>query len=95
MKRPCVYLLANHYKGTLHTGVTSNLPQRTWQHKTEAVDGFAAKYGLKMLVRYEEQESMEHAIECEKWLKKLSRSRKFWLIEPVNPEWKDLAETLE
>jgi len=95
MKQPCVYLLANHYKGTLYVGVTSNLAQRIWQHKSETVDGFTAKYGVKTLVWYAEQESMEQAIEGEKRLKKLSRSRKFGLIEQMNPEWKDLSETLE
>jgi len=59
MKRPCVYLLANHYKGTLYAGVTSNLAERIWQHQSKVVDGFTAKYGVKMLVWYEEQESME------------------------------------
>jgi len=94
MKRPCVYLLANHYKGTLYTGVTSNLAQRIWQHKSGVVDGFTAKYGVKMLVWYAEQESMEQAIESEKRLKKLSRPKKYGLIEQMNPEWKDLSETL-
>ena len=95
MKRPCVYLLANHYKGTLYTGVTSNLAQRIWQHKSEARDGFTAKYGVKMLVWYAELDCMEHAIEYEKRLKRWARSKKFWLIEQVNPEWKDLSEALE
>lgn len=38
-------LLANHRKGALYTGVTSNLIKRIWQHKTKIADGFTKKYG--------------------------------------------------
>ena len=34
-KRPCVYLLASKRNGTLSTGVTSNLPERVWEHKND------------------------------------------------------------
>lgn len=32
-KQPAVYIVTNHYLGTLYVGVTSNLIQRIWQHK--------------------------------------------------------------
>ena len=34
MKQPCVYILASKRNGTLYLGVTSNLMQRVWQHKS-------------------------------------------------------------
>lgn len=34
-KDPCVYILTNKKNGTLYVGVTSNLIQRIWQHKSK------------------------------------------------------------
>jgi predicted GIY-YIG superfamily endonuclease len=31
--QPTVYVLASGRNGTLHTGVTANLPRRAWQHR--------------------------------------------------------------
>ncbi len=62
MKAPCVYLLANRYRGTLYVGVTSDLAQRVSQHRLGLVEGFTRKYGVKSLVWYEPQETMEAAI---------------------------------
>mgnify|MGYP000254976311 CR=1 FL=1 len=33
-RQPAVYILANGKNGTLYIGVTMNLPERVWQHKT-------------------------------------------------------------
>ena len=48
-----VYVLASKRNGTLYIGVTSALVQRMWQHKTKAVGGFSAKYGVDQLVYFE------------------------------------------
>jgi putative endonuclease len=43
MKRdgqPCTYILASGYRGTLYTGVTSDLPARLWQHREGKTAGF-------------------------------------------------------
>ena len=56
--------------------------------------GFSAKYGCKMLVWYELHETMIDAIAREKQIKAGSRAKKLALIEALNPEWKDLFETL-
>ena len=94
MKQPCVYLLASERNGTLYVGVTSNLAQRIWQHKTGAVDGFTRKYGVAQLVWYEIHENMESAILREKRIKEWKRSWKLDLIESMNPHWNDLYHSL-
>jgi predicted GIY-YIG superfamily endonuclease len=69
MKQPYVYIMASKRDGTLYTGVTSNLPQRVYQHREGAVPGFTARYGCKMLVWYESHERMAEAIAREKQIK--------------------------
>lgn len=67
---PAVYILASRRNGTLYVGVTSDLPARMHQHREEVIEGFTAKYGVKLLVWFERHETMETAIVREKRLKK-------------------------
>ena len=90
-KQPAVYILASKYNGTLYIGVTSNLPQRMYQHREELIEGFSKKYGIKMLVYFEMCEDMYSAIAREKAIKGITRAKKIALIESVNPNWEDLA----
>ena len=92
MKTTCVYILASKPKGTLYIGVTSNLVQRVWQHKSDLVEGFTKRYGVHRLVWYELHESMESAIGREKALKKWRRAWKVELIEEGNLYWRDLYD---
>ena len=69
MKHPAVYMMANRRKGTLYTGVTSNLSQRVWQHREGIVPGFTSQYACKMLVWYESFDDMTSAIAREKQIK--------------------------
>ena len=94
MKQPCVYIVASKRLGTLYTGVTSDLPRRAYEHREGLVKGFTAKYGCKMLVWYEAHATMIDAITREKQIKAGSRTKKLALIEALNPEWKDLYDTL-
>jgi predicted GIY-YIG superfamily endonuclease len=55
---------------------------------------FSAKYGCKVLVWYELHETMIEAITREKQIKAGSRAKKLALIEALNPEWKDLYDSL-
>lgn len=93
-KIPCVYILANHYKGTLYTGVTSDLIKRLWKHKNDYVEGFSNKYKVHLLVWYEQHERMASAIVREKAIKAWKREWKVALIEKNNPEWINLYDDL-
>jgi predicted GIY-YIG superfamily endonuclease len=93
MKQPAVYIMASRRNGTLYTGVTSDLAARAWQHRN-GTTGFTARYGCKMLVWYELHGEMLPAIAREKQLKAGSRRRKLTLIEAMNPEWKDLYQSI-
>ena len=94
-KQPAIYILASKYNGTLYIGVTSNLPQRMYQHHEEMIEGFSKKYGIKMLVYFELCDDMVSAISREKALKGITRAKKIALIESVNPNWEDLIVKLE
>ena len=94
MKLPCVYPLASQRNGTLYMGVTSDLVQRIWQHKNDLAEGFTKRYGVHMLVWYEECGTMEAAISREKAIKEWKRAWKIRLIENRNPEWKDIYNEL-
>jgi putative endonuclease len=94
MRDPCVYILASGRNGTLYVGVTSNLVQRIWQHRTGEIDGFTRKYDVKRLVWFEMHATMEAAIQREKQIKKWNRAWKVELIERGNRRWRDLYETI-
>ena len=90
-RQPCTYMLASKKDGILYMGVTSNLIQRVWQHKSNLVEGFTKKYNVHRLVYYELYETMECAITREKQMKKWKRDWKIYLIEKGNPQWEDLC----
>ena len=90
MKFPCVYILASRRAGALYVGVTADLAQRVWQHKSDFVKGFTSRYNIHSLVWYEAHDSMESAIAREKAIKKWRRQWKIELIVQNNPDWRDL-----
>lgn len=93
-KQPAIYIMASARNGTLYVGVTSNLVQRVWQHRTSAIPGFTSRYGCKLLVYFELHDDMSTAIAREKQIKGGSRARKLALIEAGNPTWRDLYENI-
>ena len=92
--QPAIYTLANKPNRTLYTGVTSNLPQRIWQHKNKITKGFCVKYNLTNLVYFELFEDMYQAISREKQIKAGSRKTKIRLIETTNEDWRDLYQDI-
>ncbi|MDO8634805.1 MAG: GIY-YIG nuclease family protein [Dehalococcoidia bacterium] len=92
MRNYYVYILANKRNGTLYIGVTNDLIRRVYEHKHDVTDGFTKRYGVHMLVHFEEGEDVVSVIEREKQLKSWHRQWKIRLIEEDNPEWRDLYE---
>jgi len=89
-----VYILASRRNGTLYVGMTDDLVRRVWEHRIGAVPGFTRKYGVKMLIWYEQHETRETAFQRERQIKRWNRAWKLQLIERFNPNWKDLAVDL-
>jgi putative endonuclease len=85
-----VYILASRRNGTLYVGVTGNLAGRVSDHKQDLREGFTKKYGVHMLVWFEEYGDVNDAIVREKRIKKWERAWKIELIEKMNPDWIDL-----
>ena len=89
-----VYIMTNHKDGILYVGVTSELPQRIYQHRMGLLEGFTRRYGLKRLVYIEPHATMPLAIAREKRLKTWNRAWKVRLINRDNPNWDDLYDRL-
>ncbi len=89
-----VYLMASRRNGTLYLGVTSDLPQRAYQHRNGQADGFSKRYGCRTLVWYEVHDDIHDARARELQMKKWKRGWKLQAIEEMNPEWRDLFEEI-
>lgn len=91
-----IYILTNKNHTVLYTGVTSNLVNRLYEHRTGFYkDSFTSRYNVIKLVYYEGFSSIEEAIYREKQIKAGSRQKKLDLINGFNLEWKDLSGTIE
>ena len=90
MKTYYVYIMANRSR-TLYTGVTNNLKRRVLEHKRKLVPGFTFKYKINRLVYYEQFGDIRTATGREKQIKGWLRAKKIALIQPINPQWKDLS----
>lgn len=87
-----VYIMASQRNGTIYIGVTSDLIRRAHEHREGLVEGFAQRYGCKLLVWFEQHEQMHTALAREKQLKLYRRAWKLRLIEKHNPRWRDLFD---
>ena len=71
------------------------MKHRITSHKKKKYkNSFSARYNLDKLVYFEEFNSIITARAREKQIKSGSRAKKISLIESINPEWKDLYDTL-
>ncbi len=93
-KKGYVYILTNPSNTVLYTGFTTDLKVRIKQHKDKVIKGFTLKYNINKLVYFESTDYIQSAIAREKQIKAGSRAKKIALIESMNPEWKDLYESL-
>jgi len=89
-----VYILASKPGGTLYIGVTRDLIRRVFEHRTGAVKGFTARYGVKRLVYFERYDTAVGAIQREKNIKHWPREWKIDLIVAANAEWRDLYDEI-
>jgi putative endonuclease len=85
-----VYIMASP-SHTLYTSVTNDLIRRVSEHRTGAGEYFTKRYHVTQLVHCEEFSDIRQAIEREKRIKGLVRSKKIALIESSNPFWRDLG----
>ncbi len=91
MKQYYVYIMASE-KGTLYTGMTSNLHRRVYEHKHKVNKGFTSRYDVNRLVCVEIFGYVWDAIAREKQIKGWRRSKKLELIKEMNPKWEDLSD---
>ncbi len=93
-KRGFVYIMASRRNGTIYLGVTSELPQRVFQHRSGMIAGFTKRYGCKLLVWYEAFDDIQDARLREIQMKRWNRAWKLALIEGSNPTWRDLFDEI-
>ena len=79
---------------TLYVGTTDDLSRRIWEHQQGLLPGFTKKYGVKVLVWFEEHETRESAFARERAIKKWHRRWKIELIEKTNSGWNDLTSQI-
>jgi putative endonuclease len=84
--------MTNWTNEVLYIGVTSNLEQRVWQHKNKQIKGFTTKYNVDKLIYFEQFKDSENAIKREKQIKNWNRKKKNFLVNQINPDWKDLSQ---
>ena len=89
-----VYILASRFRGTVYTGVTSDLTRRIWEHRNGIRSRFPSRYAVYRLVWFEPFGDIGLAILREKQLKRWHRPWKINFIEQTNPHWDDLAVPL-
>ncbi len=87
-----VYITTNPARSVIYVGMTNDLQTRLIQHYENRGNPktWAGKYYCYNLVWWERYVLVDHAIECEKEIKKWRREKKNQLIESDNPDWKFL-----
>ena len=94
MRGGWVYIMTDHYRGTMYIGVTSDLAARVYAHREGRGSKFCARYRLTQLIYAEQTPTIHEAIAREKAMKKWNRAWKIEVIEQVNPDWDDLFEMI-
>ena len=89
-----IYILTNDFGNVMYNGMTNDLLRRLYEHETESIKSFTQKYKTHKLVYYETYDDPRLAIAREKEIKGWRREKKDKLVKTLNPDWKDLKETL-
>jgi putative endonuclease len=89
-RRYYVYILSTPARG-LYLGVTSDLARRLTERRLHTPPGAASTAGAARLVYFEVLTDFRRAIARKEQLEGWNRSRRWRMIQSVNPEWRDLA----
>jgi putative endonuclease len=89
-----VYIMSNKNRTVLYIGVTSNLANRVFEHKSGIGSQFTKRYNCIDIIYYEGFTAIEEAIIREKQLKKWKRVWKDKLIISQNPNLADLTDRI-
>jgi putative endonuclease len=87
-----VYIMTNSTRTVLYVGMTNDLFRRVAEHKTHQNKGFTDQYNAIDLLYFEQFNTPQEAIAREKQLKNWSRVKKKFLIDRMNPRWKDQSK---
>ena len=85
--------MCSNSRRALYTGMCAVLFTRVFEHKNDLMEGFTKKYKCHRLVYFESFAYIGQAIKREKEIKDWRREKKDALVETMNPQWKDLAES--
>lgn len=77
----------------LYTGATNNLIRRLDEHR-RGRSTYTRESSIHRLLYFECHSTSAEAFAREKQIKSWTRMKRIELIESVNPEWKDLSETI-
>jgi len=88
-----VYILQSLIDKSLHIGFSADLRSRVKRHNSKQVVSTKDKTPWK-LIYYEAYTGPQSAIQREKQIKSWSRKKKEDLIKYLNPDLKDLYETI-
>ena len=87
-----VYIITNHTKTVLYTGITNDIVRRIFEHRTGMVkNSFSKKYRLYKLLWLEGFPTALEAIAAEKKIKGWTRVKKLNLIKASNPEFNEIS----
>jgi putative endonuclease len=90
------YIMTNVHNTVLYCGATVDLYKRILEHRNKLfVKSFTSRYNIEKLIYFETFTLAADAFEREKKMKGSSRKRKMDLVNKINPEWKDLFESLK
>ena len=91
-----VYIVTNKRKTVYFTGMTNDLERRLAEHFSNAgiQKTFTGRYHCYYLLYYEKHAKPSLAIEREKEIKKLSRSKKNLIISRDNPNFEFLNDQI-
>ena len=91
-----VYITTNPNKSVLYVGMTNDLVVRMNEHfeNRGKKTSFAGKYYCYNLIYWERHQYVNHAIAREKEIKKWRRSKKEFLINSFNPDWRFLNDEI-